>query len=81
MNPKIDILRHYGGMVPDIEEDDASEGELKTKLLLEEEDLITDILLEELRQADHIDIDTENTQVRKEIKDISHDLVDIAEIW
>lgn len=61
--------------------DKVNEEDLKAKLQMEEEKLIADILLVELDNAENIDVDTDNKLTRDEIMGISHDIVDITNIW
>lgn len=84
MIPKMNYL-HAEGVTPEIIIKDGvsemDEEEIKAKLKAEEENLIYDILKTELENADTINFDPTDEQTIEEIKGISHDLVDIAELW
>jgi len=84
MIPKMNYLNAEGVSPEIIIKDEVSEmdeEEIKAKLKMEEENLIYDILKTELENADTINFDPTDKQTIEEIKDISHDLVDIAELW
>lgn len=61
--------------------EEVDEENLKAKLQIEEEKLVADILLVELDNANKIDVDTDDEETRSEIREISHDIIDITNIW
>lgn len=77
----INLLKNEEYEMFDTNASEVDENDIEAKLQVEEENLIADILLVELDNADNIDMDSNSEKVRKEIQGISHDIVDITNIW